>query len=211
MAINDLEQRFRVFDRHGVNPGTADLDRLVVHAHQGRPVARAQRVLQAVELFLFEASSLLAGDHRVEHDEAPAAMVPDTVRKDPLGAQMSAHQLRRIVVAGQAESRNAETGKDPADARISLRAGVMHQVAGGEQQVQWPVVVAKVSDDAFEGVQGIHSQQVAAGARIQMGVGQLQDTQGAWRKIGFTEVGVRHSAGITRRHRCAGPNRVSMP
>ena len=87
------------------------------------------------QLVRVESATFLAGYGGIEHDEAPVAGIDEAWSTYPGMLNMTRDRRPLIVVAGNAIDRAIELSHEFAEASITLRAAVVHKVAGCQYQI----------------------------------------------------------------------------
>ena len=174
MGVDDAPKILRVGKPDAIQPAAAHGDGVMMQAHHGVLRGFGQRRIEARELILDQAAADMAGVVAVEHDEIPAA---DEVRAADLegaAAQLLAHGLRLVMVAGNAQHRFFQIAEEAAKAQIAGLV-VLHQIAGDEHGL----IVTHARECLIQGrVQariGLDTAKPSGGAAVEMRVGDLKN------------------------------------
>jgi len=109
----------------------------------GRPAGRCQRALEPGQPALAEPAARMAGNERVEHDQANFEVVDHVLHETALTVEMTVgrkgcpQRLAVVMVADGEVNRHGERCQDFGKQSVLRRSRVVGQVTGGHDRIGW--------------------------------------------------------------------------
>ncbi|MCY1175528.1 hypothetical protein D9M73_157700 [compost metagenome] len=132
----------------------------------------AQRLGQQLQLIIGQVTRDRTRHCRIQQGDAPVADIHD--RLEQVATRRDFGHLRALVmIATQPAGGRSNFCGRLAKAPVGIRGSILRQVAGGQQQIHFRLLLQHLLHHSLQAVSRVHAQQRATGIGKQMAIGQL--------------------------------------